>query len=76
MRLQQAAASDDAEWIYVHVIGQWAAKRTPTDPALYPPEPPEPRWVKIIGAFFDTEVASGLGDDFRPRARDFESARS
>jgi hypothetical protein len=52
-RLQQAADTDDAEWIYEQVNGHWVAKRTPTDPALLPPLQQVPFWVKLIGALLN-----------------------
>ncbi|MGA2471469.1 MAG: hypothetical protein ABSG64_12370 [Solirubrobacteraceae bacterium] len=52
---QQALDTDDATWIYLHVDGQWAAKRTPTD---LPLDEPQHRLVEgVVG-----EVVSGLLD--------------
>jgi hypothetical protein len=42
-KLQQSADTADAEWIYLQVDGRWVAKRTPTDFALWPPDPEQPR---------------------------------
>jgi hypothetical protein len=51
--LRQATESPLAEWIFLQVDGEWVAKRTPADPALYPPQPPERLWSKLLDRVLD-----------------------
>jgi hypothetical protein len=52
---RQASEPSDAVWIFLHVDGQWAAKRTPADPEAVadPQVAPTPLRSRIGDAIVD-----------------------
>jgi hypothetical protein len=58
-RRRQATESSDVAWIFLQVDGVWVAKRTPTDPTLYPPEPRERLWSKFLSGLLGEWIDHG-----------------